>query len=98
MLDFGRTPQWNCPIPESDAALAASTHEQPEDVHGASSTAHGQDNTHGQVTGAWALTGQYLLLFWSETILLNSSYPPQIVTTEIKKCDWSHIEDSKDYL
>ncbi|XP_054288516.1 protein Skeletor, isoforms D/E-like [Macrosteles quadrilineatus] len=51
LLDFGRTPQWNCPIPESDAALAASTHEQPEDVHGASSTAHGQDNTHGQVVG-----------------------------------------------
>lgn len=33
LLDFGRTPQWNCPIPESDAALA-STDEQPHDEEG----------------------------------------------------------------
>lgn len=27
LFDFGRNPKWNCPIPESDATIAASTDE-----------------------------------------------------------------------
>ncbi|XP_046667429.1 protein Skeletor, isoforms D/E-like [Homalodisca vitripennis] len=33
LMDFGRTPLWNCPIPESDAALGASNEPQEQDVH-----------------------------------------------------------------
>lgn len=30
LLNFGRTPRWNCPIPESDAAVGASNDEEEE--------------------------------------------------------------------
>lgn len=30
LLNFGRTPRWNCPIPESDAAVGASNEEEEE--------------------------------------------------------------------